>query len=103
MASFLISQGVGRGNQRLKNMMEESRRDNSPLGPFSFLQKLADAAVISINSIRLRDKNSDTGMLTCAAVARFQVTEVEYDVTLEIIFTVENSSDGEYVTVYGLK
>jgi hypothetical protein len=89
------------GTQRLLALLENSKR-NSPLGPFEVIQRLVDEANISLGGIRLRERNPDTGMLVCMANARFQLPQFEYDTSLEIAYTVENSSDGEYVLVYGL-
>ena len=56
----------------------------------------------SLNAIRLREKNSESGMLLCAASLKikYQWAGNQMENSSEITYTVENSSDGPYVTVY---
>lgn len=55
----------------------------------------------SLSSIRTIEKNDDTKALTCAGVLKLE-TQLG-SATADVRYTVEHSSDGVYVSVFGLK
>lgn len=103
--SGLLFQEMLKGNSSLGPYQEGRSSDGSAgaAGVFDMLEKFKNEAEISVNTIRLRERNSDTGMLVCVAIARYKVYRLSYDLTLEIAYTIEKSSDGDYVEVYGLQ